>query len=268
MHVDQYLIIFVAGTITAIGTGIGTIPLFFLGDISDRLDVGLWGLAGGLMASASIFGLGYEMYKHPGDRWIGIAGLLGGVLLVVTTHRIIERMDVDADSRDIATGDLGTVLSVFLVLLVHSFPEGLAIGVAFARLETSTTIQVLGTPVPLLGIVMTITIAIHNMPEGVAIGVPLTDEEQVGNRRMFGVAVFSSLPQPVGAVLAYSFLQVAQQFLEFGYGFAAGAMLYLVVQDIIPEGLESGEPIDHPIPYLAGGSVVGFVGFIPLVFVL
>ncbi|QDX40700.1 ZIP family metal transporter [Salarchaeum sp. JOR-1] len=263
-----YALIFVAGLITAVGTGIGTIPLFWADDVNDRLDVGLWGLAGGLMASASIFGLGYEMYRHPGDTWIGLVGVLGGVLLVVLAHNVIERLDFDYDAHDIAEGDLQTVVSVFLVLLVHSFPEGLAIGVAFAHLPTSNTLAFWGFTIPLLAVVMTVTIAIHNMPEGVAIGVPLTGEEGVGNARMFGAAVFSSLPQPIGAVVAYYFLQFAQQFLEFGYGFAAGAMLYLVVQDIIPEGLEAGESLERPKRVLAAGGILGFLGFAPLVFFL
>lgn len=103
------------------------------------------------------------------------------------------------------------------------------------------------------------------MPEGIAIGVPLADEEGISNVRMFGAAVLSSLPQPIGAIVAYYFLQLAKQFLEFGYGIAAGAMLYLVVQDIVPEGLEAGETLDHEKVYLSAGGAVGFLGFLPLV---
>lgn len=268
MELGIYIAIFVAGFITALGTGVGTIPLFWADNISDRLNVNLWGLAGGLMASASIFGLGYEMYRHPGDLWIGLAGVVGGVLLVVVAHGVIDRLDFDYDARDIAEGDFRTVASVFLILLVHSFPEGLAIGVAFAHLQSTNTLHLLGFAIPVLAVIMTVTIAIHNMPEGVAIGVPLTGDDSVGNARMFGAAVFSSLPQPIGAVVAYAFLQLAEKFLEFGYGFAAGAMLYLVVQDIIPEGLEAGQDLQHPKRMLATGFLAGFVGFVPLVFIL
>lgn len=263
-----YAAIFVAGFFTAIGTGVGTVPLFWVDDISDRLDVGLWGLAGGLMASASIFGLAYEMYRHPGDLWVGLAGVGSGILLVVVAHGAIDRLDFDFDARDIAAGNLRTVASVFLVLLVHSFPEGLAIGVAFAHLQSTNTLHLLGFAIPMLAVIMTVTIAVHNVPEGVAIGVPLAGDNAIGNTRMFGAAVFSSLPQPIGAVVAYAFLQLAEQFLEFGYGFAAGAMLYLVVQDIVPEGLEAGEDLEHPKRVFATGFLVGFVGFVPLVFVL
>ncbi len=263
-----YGLIFMAGLVSAITTGVGTIPLFWARGVSDEWNVGLWGLSGGLMASASIFGLGYEMYRHPGDTWIGVAGLVCGAILVVVTHNVIDWLDFDADATDIAKGDLKTILSVLLVLLVHSFPEGIAVGVSFAHLESSTTTGVLGLSIPLLAVVMTVTIGIHNIPEGVAIGVPLADEESVGNARMFGAAALSSLPQPVGAVVAYYFLQLAQRFLEFGYGFAAGAMLYLVVQDIIPEGLEAGEDLANAKRYLVTGGVVGIVGFLPLVFFL
>jgi ZIP family zinc transporter len=263
-----YGLIFTAGLVSALTTGVGTIPLFWARDVSDEWNVGLWGLAAGLMTSASIFGLGYKMYIHPGDTWIGIAGLVSGALLIVLTHTIIDWLDFDAGATDIAKSDLKTILSVLLVLTVHSFPEGIAVGVSFAELESSTTISVIGFSIPLLAVVMTVTIGIHNIPEGVAIGVPLADEGSVSNAQMFGAAALSSLPQPIGAVIAYYFLQLAQRFLEFGYGFAAGAMLYLVVQDIIPEGLEAGEQLENAKTYLATGAIVGFVGFLPLVFFL
>jgi len=266
MNWEIYAFVFVAGLVSAVTTGLGTVPLFWADDVSDEVNVGLWGLAGGLMASASIFGLGYEMYSHPGDNLIGLAGVVGGVVLVIVTNGAIDRIDFDPDATDIATGDLKTIMSVLLVLLVHSFPEGLAVGVSFAHLESSRTLSILGMSIPALAVLMTITIGIHNIPEGVAIGVPLSDEDSIGNARMFAAAVVSSLPQPVGAVVAYYFLQLAQQFLEFGYGFAAGAMLYLVANDIVPEGLEAGDGVSHAKRYLAAGGIVGIVGFLPLVF--
>lgn len=102
----------------------------------------------------------------------------------------------------------------------------------------------------------------HSLPEGIAIGVPLAEEEDIGEGQMFGVAVFSSLPQPIGAVVAYAVPQLA---LEVGYGFAVGAMLYLVVQDVILEGLEAGEDLENATADPGTGAVLGVLGFVPLV---
>jgi len=267
MSLANYLLVFVAGLIAAFGTALGTVPLFFLEDISDWLDVSLWGFAGGLMASASVFGLLFEAYrKHATFLQVG-AGVVAGVLLVVVAHHIIE--GIEYRPKDIAEGDFQTILTVFMVLLVHSFPEGIAIGVSFAGLDTATGIHLGGFTVPIIAIIMTLTLAFHNMPEGVAVGVPLNHEESVGNGRMFGAAFFTSVPQPIGAVIAFYFIQLAEAFLGFGYGFAAGAMVYLVVDDIIPEGLEAGEDLpNRGLHYLGSGFAIGVAIMVPLLFIL
>jgi len=265
---QEYAVVFVAGFITALGTGVGTIPLFWMREVSDRLDVLLWGLAGGLMVSASIFGLLFEAYQRHSPLPLVLGGLLVGVLLVVAAHRVVDR--IDYKPRDIADADVDVVVSVFLVLFVHSFPEGIAIGVSFVGLDLvgGVGIDLFGLHLPLLAVVMTIAIAIHNVPEGVAIGVPLRRQEGLSNWRMFWAAVATSLPQPVGAVIAYYFVVLATQFLGFGYGLAAGAMLYLVAEDIIPEGLEAGTDLANARAWLTGGAVVGFAAMMPLILFL
>jgi len=108
------------------------------------------------------------------------------------------------------------------VLTVHSFPEGVAIGVAFAELGLGSGIPVLGYAIPAIAITMTIAISIHNIPEGVAISIPFK-ASGVGNWKTMGAAIFSSVPQPIGAVLAFVFVSQAKTFLPVGYGFAAGS---------------------------------------------
>jgi ZIP family zinc transporter len=86
--------------------------------------------------------------------------------------------------------------------------------------------------------------------------------------RMVGAAVFSSLPQPIGAVIAFTFVSWAQSFLPFGYGFAAGAMVYLVLTEFIPEAIETGADLpDHGYRALAVGLATGVVAMLPIVYV-
>ena len=174
--------------------------------------------------------------------------------------------DVDAPlaSQAVADGDARRLLLILGILTVHSFPEGVAVGVSFADVGLDGGVPVAGVTVPVLAVFMTIAISIHNIPEGVAVSIPLRSLG-VGEWRMVGAAVFSSLPQPIGAVIAFLFVSWARAFLPFGFGFAAGAMVFLVVTEFLPEALEIGEGLDgNGYRELTAGVVVGVVGMLPL----
>jgi ZIP family zinc transporter len=113
---------------------------------------------------------------------------------------------------------------------------------------------------------MTVAISIHNIPEGLAISIPLR-AMGVSEWRMVWWAVFSSLPQPIGAVIAFYFVRLAREFLPFGFGFAAGAMIYLVLTEFIPEALELGKGLPGGGKReLLGGLAAGFAVMVPLAF--
>jgi ZIP family zinc transporter len=330
--------VFVAGLVTAIATGLGAIPFFIVDDVSDRWNVALWGIASGIMLSASLFGLvneGLAESTAEGVPWLLVLGLLAGVVLVVVANRILENVHVGgtpatdggkpvqspagaeaagdhehdepegvgghehdepegvgghehdepegvgghehADGEDghdhafdpaaFAEADLKRLVLILGVLTVHSFPEGVAVGVSFAELGLEGGVSVFGFVVPVLAIFMTIAISIHNIPEGVAISIPLRAMD-VSEWRMVGAAIFSSLPQPIGAVIAFVFVRWAREFLPFGFGFAAGAMVYLVLSEFIPDALEAGASLDGKgYRELAAGLVGGFAVMVPLLFV-
>jgi len=263
---ENLVLVFVAGLITALATGLGAIPFFLVDDISDRWNVALWGLASGIMVSASVFGLILEGLARGTIGQI-VPGLAVGVLLVIVAHRVLSGAEVDPG--EYAKADFSKLLLILGILTVHSFPEGVAIGVSFAELNFAGVagVQFLGFVVPLLAVFMTVAISIHNIPEGVAISIPLRSMG-VSEFRMVWWAVFSSLPQPVGAVLAFYFVRIAQQFLPFGYGFAAGAMIYLVATEFIPEALEMGRGLPgRGLRELVGGLLVGGVLMLPLAFI-
>jgi len=263
---ENLVLVFVAGLITALATGIGALPFFLVDDIGDRWNVALWGLASGIMVSASVFGLILEGLAQ-GTLLEIVPGLAVGVLLVIVSHRIISGAEVDPGQY--ADADFKKLVLILGILTVHSFPEGVAIGVSSAELNFTDVagVHFLGFLVPILAIFMTVAISIHNIPEGLAISIPLRSMG-VSEFRMVWWAVFSSLPQPIGAVLAFYFVRIAQQFLPFGYGFAAGAMIYLVVTEFIPEALELGEGLPgHGYRELVGGLLVGGVLMLPLAFI-
>ena len=291
--VQDLVFVFVAGLITALATGLGAIPFFFVEEFSDRWNVALWGIASGIMVSASLFGLINEglAYAAGGLPTLLVGGLLAGIVLVEVSDRVLDESGLGggsgagADSNDAETGesahgpeapidveafaegDLKKLVLILGILTVHSFPEGVAVGVSFAELGLDGGIGILGLSVPVLAVFMTIAISIHNVPEGTAIAIPMR-AMGLSNWRMVGAAVFSSLPQPIGAVIAFAFVRWAEAFLPFGFGFAAGAMIYLVVTEFIPEALETG--VDLPRGghrELAAGITAGVLLMLPLLYV-
>jgi ZIP family zinc transporter len=270
--------VFVAGLVTALATGLGALPFFFVDDVGDRWNVTLWGLASGIMLSASVFGLVLESFGPavslsldglrvgtvpPGLVGLLVAGLLSGVVLVVVAHDVIEEYEVSP--KKYAEADVRKLLLVLGILTVHSFPEGVAVGVAFADLGFSGP-TLFGFVVPVLGVFMTLAISVHNVPEGLAISIPLR-AMGVSEPRMVWWAVFSSLPQPIGAVVAFYFVRIAREFLPFGFGFAAGAMIYLVLTEFIPEALALGRGLPGGgRRELLAGLLAGFAVMLPLAF--
>ncbi|WP_266078526.1 ZIP family metal transporter [Haladaptatus caseinilyticus] len=263
------MLVFVAGLITALATGIGALPFFLVDEVSDRWNVALWGLASGIMVSASVFGLIFEgISSANGGSISGVAiGMLVGVALVVVSHHVISGAEVSPKKYEEA--DFKKLVLILGILTVHSFPEGVAIGVSFAELNFGNIegIALLGFFIPLLAVFMTVAISIHNIPEGVAISIPLRSMG-VSKWRMVWWSIFSSLPQPVGAVIAFYFVRIARDFLPIGFGFAAGAMIYLVASEFIPEALEVGEGLPgggHR--ELLSGLTAGVLLMVPLAFI-
>src|SRR6056297_1514548 len=295
---ENLVLVFVAGLMTALATGLGAIPFFVVDDFSDRWNVALWGLASGIMVAASLFGLVNEglAYAAGGFPTLMVAGLLAGVVLVEVADRALDAIDLGSEEAEddhaahdheevhadggghdhdehaleaeaFAEGDLRKLVLILGILTVHSFPEGVAVGVSFSELGFVGGIPILGFSVPLLAVFMTVAISIHNVPEGLAISIPMRSMD-VSEWRMVGAAIFSSLPQPIGAVIAFVFVRWAREFLPFGFGFAAGAMVYLVISEFIPEALEAGADLDgRGYRELAIGLFSGVAVMIPLLFV-
>jgi zinc transporter ZupT len=137
------------------------------------------------------------------------------------------------------------MLLMMVVMTVHSFSEGVAVGVSFGGGVTLAT-------------VITVAIAVHNVPEGVAITAVLRPQG-ISVARCAGWSIVSSLPQPVMAVPAFLFVEAFRPALPWGLGFAAGAMIFMVLVELLPEAFEEGRRT--PVATLATATIIGMVLF-------
>ncbi len=262
--VENLLLVFIAGLVTDLATGLGALPFFFKKEFSDRWLVALWGLASGIMFFASIFGLIPEGLASGTLVEVSI-GLLIGVALVEGAGRFLEEHELDPGTFEEA--DFKKMILILGILTVHSFPEGVAIGVSFAELGFDAGIPFLGFLVPPLAIIMTVAISIHNIPEGIAISIPFR-AMGMNKWKMMAATIFSSVPQPIGAVIAFVFVREARQFMPFGFGFAAGAMIYLVLTEFVEEARDQGESLTDWRRAFAVGAVAGLLIMAPLLYFL
>ena len=232
-----------AASLTAVATGIGVIPVAILGERAVALRPFLLGIAAGVMAVASVIGLIVPGLDDgtPTEVWGGVADRHRVPLRRAADHRPAPRALARDGPRSTATRQrcraaegarsqgVRTSLLVFLVLFVHSLPEGFAIGAAYASDTAGLSLFVITA------------IAIHNIPEGTSIAVPMS-QAGYGFGRQFWAAVATSIPQPIGAVIAYLLVEQVAATLPISLGFAAGAMLALVVVELLPQGWKEEPP--------------------------
>ena len=208
----------VASSATALATGLGAIPVFALSEPSRAARGAMLGAAAGVMAVAAVSGLLIPGLRE-GRNLLLLAGLLVGIAFVLGVRSRLSH------SKRISGHAGQTSALVFLVLLVHSLPEGFAIGTAYASSTAG------------LGLFVVIAIGIQNIPEGTSVALPMA-AAGASPSRQFWAAVVSSLPQPVGAVLAYGAVQEVNSLLPVSFGFAAGAMAAVVVVQMVPDSIE------------------------------
>ena len=213
--------VFMYGLFTAATTALGALPFLFLRDVSQRVVAYANAVAAGLMLGAC-FQL-VEEGSRRGVRQTG-AGALLGVAFIVLTQRILR--DRNVGFGEARGADARSVVLIVVVMTVHSMAEGIAVGAAFGG----------GSD---LAILITAAIAVHNVPEGLAITAVL-HPRGVGLLRCAGWSFMSSLPQPLLAVPAFLFVETVRPALPYGLGFAAGAMIFMVLVELLPEAYEDG----------------------------
>ncbi len=235
-----------ASTLAGLATGLGALPVLFFKKVSDRLLNPLLGGAAGVMLAATSFslivpGIDYGDAIWPGKgAYVVVVGMLVGALF-------LDRMDKWLPHEHFVSGTEGPTSSLrriwlfIIAITLHNFPEGLAVGVGFGAQDTGAATA------------LAIGIGLQNMPEGMAVAFPLLG---LGYKRWqaLGIALLTGLVEPVGGLLGVAAVTLFQQVLPFGLAFAAGAMLFVISDEIIPETHAKGK--SRPATF---GVMVGFV---------
>lgn len=233
MPIEIILKSLVAGILASFACGLGALPLLFRKiDVERQRGLG-YALAGGLMFAASVYNL-----ILPGltiSEWsltlAKVVPVLSGILLgaaflwVANAYLSPSRLEQDSWKR---WGGRGEIL-IFLVMAIHSIPEGVAVGVGYASEQVYSQN---------IGSYIAVAIGIHNIPEGLAVAIPLRAAGASINK-CFWAAFLTSLPQPLAAVPASLASWFFNPIMTILMGFAAGAMIFLILLELIPEALES-----------------------------
>lgn len=240
---SDWLLVFLYALATAVATGLGALPFIFFQEVSDRFVAYANAVAAGLMLGAS-FGLVAEGTAH--GRLETLGGVLLGVVFILVTQRYLSEYDEEELVFGAAQGESARKMFLMLIVMtVHSFSEGVAVGVSFGGgIELAT--------------VITLAIAVHNIPEGVAISAVMRPRG-VSIAGCAGWSVVSSLPQPLMAVPAFLFVEAFRPGLPWGIGFAAGAMIFMVLGELLPDALEEGRRSE--VATLTTGTIVAMMLF-------
>lgn len=242
MHFTATVEVFLFASLTAIATGIGALPFAFVKDLPRRWLGASNAVAAGLMLAAS-FGLLYEGVDYSLPRTV--AGAVAGLVFIVLVRKALQREEHPALFAQMNDMDARKALLIVGVMTMHSFTEGVGVGVSFGGgIE--------------LGVFITLAIAVHNIPEGLAISLVLVPRGVAWSRAAFW-SVFSSLPQPLMAVPAYVFVETFKPLLPYGLGFAAGAMIWMVFSELVPDALK--EASSDLVAIILTLSVLAMVAF-------
>jgi ZIP family zinc transporter len=226
---------FVAGILASFACGLGAVPLAFPGlGLEKRVGLG-YAFACGLMFSASVYNLLLPAFTLGNEEASGLGpvlrvlagmGLGAGFLALVEKSLTPERMG----SRWLSGVGGRTEVLVFLAMTLHSVPEGVAVGVGYGAETHLEGVEGFGNYIAL-------AIALHNIPEGLAVALPLRLKGASLLKCAF-LAFLTSLPQPIAAVPAGLLVWISEPLMLPFLGFAAGAMIYLILMELLPEALE------------------------------
>lgn len=226
---------FLGSLVAGLMTAVGAVPVLF-GKTPSRgmRDMSL-GFAAGVMLSASFFSLIIPALDAAGARYgegalpatIAVAGILAGMAVVAGLNETLPHEHFKTGREGPDSASLRQIWLFIIAITIHNFPEGLAVGVGFGAHGLSG------------GMPLALGIGLQNLPEGLAVAVALLGEGY-GRTRAWSIAALTGLVEPVGGALGAALISFSEPFLPWGLAFAAGAMLYVISHEIIPETHRSG----------------------------
>ncbi|MBU3803787.1 MAG: ZIP family metal transporter [Candidatus Cellulosilyticum pullistercoris] len=226
--------------IPLIGTVLGAGMVFLLkNEMNTSLQKALLGFASGVMIAASVWSLlipAIEMAEEQGKTpWLPASvGFLLGILFLLVLDSIMPHLHMDKEKPEGIKANLKKSTMLVLAVTLHNIPEGMAVGVVFAGLTTENiAISLAGA------FALSIGIAIQNFPEGAIISLPLKSEG-LTSKRAFTYGALSGVVEPIAAVITILLTRIVVPILPYLLAFAAGAMIYVVVEELIPES-QAGE---------------------------
>ena len=241
-----------------LGTSLGAACVFFLKNtLRDGVQRALTGFAAGVMVAASVWSLLIPAMEQAADlgRLRFLPAFLGfwvGILFLLALDRIIPHLHAKSGQTEGPKSRLQRTTMMVLAVTLHNIPEGMAVGVVYAGfLSGSTNITAAGA------LALSLGIAIQNFPEGAIISLPLR-AGGMKKGRAFVDGVLSGVVEPIGAVLTLLAARQIVPALPYLLSFAAGAMLYVVVEELIPE-MSQGEHSDIGTVFLAVGFSIMMV---------
>lgn len=244
-----------AGIFTWLCTVLGASSVFFVKEVNDRFLAIMQGCAAGIMTAASFWSLLAPALEHasqeggPLPAWIPAAvGFLVGGLFLRSIDYIIPHIHYAGDHGDtnVMKSKISRTWMLFLAVTIHNLPEGMALGVAFAAAGSGIEGASLTSAISLA-----IGIGIQNIPEGSALSLPLRAEGR-SKWDAFNLGQLSALVEPLGAILGAFAVIVVSQILPYALSFAAGAMIFVVVEELIPESQASNNTDNATLAFMVG----------------
>lgn len=236
-----------------IGTTAGAACVFFLKDqLKPVVQKTLLGFASGVMVAASVWSLlipAMDMSEGMGKFAFvpSAVGFLIGIAFLLLMDKLIPHLHLNSEEPEGSKSSLKKTTMLVLAVTLHNIPEGMAVGVVFAGLfSESSGITVAGA------LALAIGIAIQNFPEGAIISLPLKSEGGSSRGKAFFLGMLSGVVEPVGALLTIAMYRFIVPALPYLLAFAAGAMIYVVVEELIPESAEGEHSNMGTIGFAAG----------------
>ena len=215
----------VASLLAGLATGVGALPVLLTRRISDRLLDSMLGFSAGIMLAATFFSLLIPAIDL-GGIWVAVFGIIIGAIALHLADRFIPHFHPVSGSEG-PSSRLSRIWLFVFAITIHNFPEGLAVGVSFGSGDVTA------------GLVVAIAIGLQNMPEGLAVALPLLIEGY-SKQRSIWYATLTGLVEPIGGVLGVTLVHIFHSILPWALAFAAGAMLFVISDEIIPETHRKG----------------------------